>query len=1260
MLALLPLVLAQNAAPDLTRQFEVAEGTRVTLWAESPQLYNPTAIDIDAEGRLWVAEAVNYRQWRGRNPGKHFDEGDRIVVLQDTNADGMADTSTVFVQDKDLTAPLGIAVIGNEVYVSCSPNLYVYRDIDGDLKADEREVFLTGWGGHDHDHGLHSVVAAPGGGLLWCAGNAGPHVVQDASGWNLRSGSQYNGGGASNPGNRAGLKSDDGKLWTGGIIGRIGDDGKDMQVLAHNFRNQYEVAADSFGELYTFDNDDDGNQGCRVVALLEGGDYGYFGRNGASTWNADRRPSQSTLTAHWHQDDPGVMPFGTGTGAGGPTGVAVYEGTYLPDLMGAVFTADAGRSLVFAHQPKLNGAEVKLTSKILIQPSKQHGGDRGHWFRPSDVVVGPDGSIYISDWYDPGVGGHGAGDREAYGRIVRLSPEQAAMSYGMLNTGLDSPSPNVRASAERALLADEANIPPALPNDLRSLARRIYLHAQTDDISPVVQALSHREPQIVHAALRALVANDKFLPQHFNSLVTADERSMALVLTVIAGFAADERMFLLKRWIQAPARFLAAFDPQSRKRESARIQLEAFGLAAAGIEERVFAAALEAGGSGLDLLPFAWRLHPKSALLYLSNFASDASQNETHRRAAIDALGMMSSASAADAMVGLAHAGPPDLADYAAWWVQHNADGPWSSFGLKDMFATDFEQAERIYESEVMSQGMETVALDVSGIETLWLVVEDGGDGNSHDWATFISPQVHTASGVVKLADATWAVSEAGWGQVNRNKDAAGGPIEVGGKVFNEGIGLHAPARVAVRLPKDAQRLVMAVGVEDSGSGQSGARTSLRFVVAGERPDDPAERVARQQAAMSGDQVSLAGLLATTDGAIFLIDQARRGAMPEALLAELAPQLQQHADLSVRALASEIFPLQASDGQALPSLDELASMSGSAARGQELFRSRGTCAVCHQYDGLGGSIGPDLSAIHSKFGRRELLDAMLNPSAAIAFGYDSWTLRLKDGRVLAGSILADGEQVVIRGLDGKRVAVSADQITERHKQVASTMPPAHTIGLGAQDLADLAVFLDSEPAAEPQFGETIELFNGKDLTGWKYFLRERIAAGRVWSVTDGVLRCEGHPVGYLYTAQDYTNFELTLDWRFDPEAGAGNSGVLLRMQEPHKLWPASVEAQLHSENAGDFWNIGEFDMLTDPSRLKGRRTIKMLPTNEKALGEWNSYRILVHGGLIELEVNGELQNRATWCEELAGPIGLQSEGAVIEFRNIRLRPILQD
>ena len=106
-----------------------------------------------------------------------------------------------------------------------------------------------------------------------------------------------------------------------------------------------------------------------------------------------------------------------------------------------------------------------------------------------------------------------------------------------------------------------------------------------------------------------------------------------------------------------------------------------------------------------------------------------------------------------------------------------------------------------------------------------------------------------------------------------------------------------------------------------------------------------------------------------------------------------------------------------------------------------------------------------------------------------------------------------------------------------------------------------------------------------------------------------------------------------------------------------KVWPKSIEAQLMSGNAGDIWNIDKFEMEVDEDRTSGRHTRKIHPTNERPLGQWNHYKITLFGGDLTLEVNGKIQNVGRWCEELPGKICLQSEGARIQFRNIRLTPL---
>lgn len=190
----------------------------------------------------------------------------------------------------------------------------------------------------------------------------------------------------------------------------------------------------------------------------------------------------------------------------------------------------------------------------------------------------------------------------------------------------------------------------------------------------------------------------------------------------------------------------------------------------------------------------------------------------------------------------------------------------------------------------------------------------------------------------------------------------------------------------------------------------------------------------------------------------------------------------------------------------------------------------------------------------------------------------------------------------------------------------------------------------------PAPGET-KLWNEKDLTGFTHFLKDGGKAADVWSAVDGVLVCKGQPIGYLRTTEKFTNYVLRLSWRFSPVTlQSGNSGVLLRGQEPDQVWPKSIEAQLQGGSAGDFWNIDSFAMTTAPARLKGRNT-KHTHANEQPVGQWNEYEIIVDGENVTLNVNGDTVNQATGCAVIPGFIALQSEGTEIHFKNIRIAPI---
>ena len=189
---------------------------------------------------------------------------------------------------------------------------------------------------------------------------------------------------------------------------------------------------------------------------------------------------------------------------------------------------------------------------------------------------------------------------------------------------------------------------------------------------------------------------------------------------------------------------------------------------------------------------------------------------------------------------------------------------------------------------------------------------------------------------------------------------------------------------------------------------------------------------------------------------------------------------------------------------------------------------------------------------------------------------------------------------------------------------------------------------------------TIQLWNGKDFAGWEFVLADdEFEADSVWSVKNGVIHCTGVPNGYMRTESDYSNYILYLEWRWVEKEG--NSGVLLHAQEPDKVWPNCIECQLKSGNAGDFVLIGPGAITVEGKEYSNTERFLVIPkkqeSNEKPVGEWNSYKIVCKDNEISCFVNGVLQHTGIQPSLSRGKICLQSEGAPIEFRNIRLESL---
>ena len=159
------------------------------------------------------------------------------------------------------------------------------------------------------------------------------------------------------------------------------------------------------------------------------------------------------------------------------------------------------------------------------------------------------------------------------------------------------------------------------------------------------------------------------------------------------------------------------------------------------------------------------------------------------------------------------------------------------------------------------------------------------------------------------------------------------------------------------------------------------------------------------------------------------------------------------------------------------------------------------------------------------------------------------------------------------------------------------------------------------------------------------------------AIADGEIRLTGRPLGYFATKQDHGDFTLTFEWKYDRPEGLktdaefrGNSGVLVRIARPHKVWPSCVEVQLAQADPGAVFPVGtsRFQGESDPARQKKA---------VRPVGEWNRSEVTCRGGTIVSVLNGVEVARGDGANPDRGPIGWQSEGKPIRFRNLTIKAL---
>jgi putative membrane-bound dehydrogenase-like protein len=1024
----LPCTIRAQVPPEkAVSTFTVSDGLEISLWASEPLFVNPTCIDIDHRGRVWACESVNYRCHLHHQPLRR-PAGDRILILEDTNGTGRADKVTTFYQSPELLAPLGIAVAkdplgpGYKVYVCQSPDILLFEDKDGDGKADgPPKKLLSGFRGVDHDHGVHGISIGPDAKLYFSVGDQGVENLQSAD--------------------RKGGK------WTtnhtdcqAGTIWRCDLDGTGLELIAHNFRNEYEPCVDSFGTIFVSDNDDDGHQQTRICYVMPGGNYGYWPRG----------PAES----HWHEEKPGVVPKVLGTYFGSPTGMCFYEGTLLPKkYWGQLLHTDAGPRHVRCYHLTAADAGFKIDREDMVTSTDT-------WFRPSDVCVAPDGSVFLSDWYDPGVGGHGMGDTER-GRMYRIVPRghracqvppvDLKTKEG-ITAALASPNQAVRYMAiTRLQTMDWAQPPTKVDGDSASdvlleaalqernpwlrvrafwLLGRIFAHSDKG-WGPFLLALQDRDPRFRVMIVRCLqdlgasVARGPDAEQQ-DSIRWFGRSGLNGELERLAEheqIAAINRELLL---------FLRDLEPEhakpyivklARKYDGKdRFYLEAIGIAVGHDPERrkIILADFDKEFPEWNdkVAKLVWELQPPVVVARLEKRLIDGDVPATQLDQVVDILFGSEERSAGEALIrSLVSNLPAALRSNILARLKPALDTKWQ--GLRDSkeMAATIDQLLGSAQTRALGLMLLGASARKDAITRVVLIA-----GDEKEPAAVRSAAVQ-ALGAIRARSATTALED------------------------------------LVRSLKLPQLRVEAVE----------ALARQPEIYAG--LDQPAMKALRnlagsKDADLTVRQAAILGLLATHSGTGWVFEACQRKQLPSELQPEIARRLRNSpfGDWQSQALAA--FPAPRLSLQKLPAIAALAQRRGDAERGKELLAASAhndlQCLKCHTLAGSGGNVGPDLSVIGKKASRENLLESILLPSEAIADQYINWQIATAKGIVLNGMIVEEtADHITLRDANAKDTRIDKKDIESRNKSANSLMPADLVAYITEDDLVDIVEYLFS-------------------------------------------------------------------------------------------------------------------------------------------------------------------------------------------------------
>jgi putative membrane-bound dehydrogenase-like protein len=1149
----------------------VPEGFQVTLFAGEPDVHQPVAFTIDDRGRLWVAEAYVYPK-RLPFPGARLPEGerqrgDRILIFEDTDGDGKFDKKTQFIDGLNLVSGLEVGFGG--VWVGAAPYLMFIPDKDGDDKPDaEPQVLLDGWHYEDTHETLNAFTWGPDGWLYGCHG-VFTHSRVGKPGTPDKDRTPINAG-----------------VW------RYHPTRHTFEVFAHGTSNPWGLDYNEYGDFFV--------EACVIPHLFHVVQGGRYQRQAGQHFNPYTYADIQTIADHRHY--VGATPHGgnnvsDSTGGGhAHCGLMCYlGGTWPKEHHGKLFMGNIhGRRInVDVLKPKGSGYVASHGKDFLLANDA--------WARFINLKYGPDGNVYLIDWYD----------KQA---CHKTEPEIWDRTNGRVyKVSYKGAKPVTKVDLQKC--SDEELVKYQIhDNDWYARhARRIlqerlagFVHngaeawispiAFQDRIGKPLAEIARTDKNPVHRlrAVWALHAVDKLRYEDLERLAAdTDEhvRAWAVRLAVEppGKVNADGQRFavLLKR---------LAGDPSAAVRRAVVTAVRNWGPGEA-VQLDVFAAVAAKADPGDPLLPhLLWYAiepligeDPEQGLMAVAKVPGDQLLAFATRR--VGAIGTPEAFA-----VLVKHLADAKTADHQLAYLRGLADGLRGRRNVRppDGWAAAYAALAKSDNPEVRAQALAVgVALrDPAAADALLAVVADPKAepaARQNALAALLDVGHSRLAGVLK--------------ELLREPAMRGVAVRGLGRVADDGV----PAAVLAVYPS-----LTAAEKRDAVAALAGrakyAHALLDAVAARKLPaaDVPAESV--RQLRNLGDP-TLDAKVAAVWGTV-RESPAERKQLIAAWTAKLGGNI-------------------------------TAPPPAMLSHGRAVFAR--VCQQCHTLYGVGGKVGPDITGAN-RADLGYLLENIFDPSAVIPKDYAATKLDLADGRVVTGIVKEETPRTLTVVTATETLTVPTADVEKRTPSDRSMMPDDLTQQLKEDDLRALIAYL-RHPSQVP-VGATAEnakeFFNGKDLAGW---------AGdkTLWSVENGeIVGRSREPLRrnqFLVSQMAVADFRLTLKVKLTPNAA--NSGVQFRseplpdgeMRGPQADAGAGWWGKLYEESGrGLLWKeSGEKHVVPD---------------------DWNEYVIEANGPRVRTWLNGHL------CVDMVDPqvsrhgvVGLQlhSGGPLeVRFKDVKL------